>query len=165
MFKIGCRTFIERQRTSPVMFNVAHVLKPGMLEALAEGFKDLNPKPLGGEPKELIGAGKKIYEEGVPDAKIAPCATCHGPEAKGAGGFPRLAGQLHDYTSRKLTNWDKERGQDRAKPDASPIMEPIAHGLTGAADRRGLGLSRLAGIARPRFRSSILARATNPAFP
>ena len=52
------------------------------------------------------------------------------PEAKGAGGFPRLAGQLHDYTSRKLTNWDKERGQDRAKPDASPIMEPIAHGLT-----------------------------------
>jgi cytochrome c553 len=124
------QAFIERQRTSPVMFNVAHVLKPGMLEALAEGFKDLNPKPLGGEPKELIGAGKKIYEEGVPDAKIAPCATCHGPEAKGAGGFPRLAGQLQDYTSRKLTSWDKERGQDRAKPDASPIMEPIAHGLT-----------------------------------
>jgi cytochrome c553 len=29
-----------------------------------------------------------------------------------------------------LTNWDKERGQNPAKPDESAIMEPIAHNLT-----------------------------------
>jgi cytochrome c553 len=40
------------------------------------------------------------------------------------------AGQLHDYIFRKLVNWSKERGQDRAKPDTSAIMEPIAHSLT-----------------------------------
>jgi cytochrome c553 len=124
------QAFIERRRTNPVMFNVAHVLSPSMLTALAAHFKDLDPKPLGGAQKELVAAGKKIYEEGISSAEVPPCATCHGPEAKGADTFPRLAGQLHDYIFRKLTNWDKERGQDPAKPDSSAIMQPIAHNLT-----------------------------------
>jgi cytochrome c553 len=124
------RAFIERRRTNPVMFNVAHVLNPAMVTALATHFKDLNPKPLGGAPKELVAAGKKIYEEGLPEANVPPCASCHGPEAKGDGAFPRLAGQLHDYIFKKLVNWSKERGQDPAKPDTSALMEPIAHGLT-----------------------------------
>ena len=126
------RAFIERRRTNPIMFNVAHVLSPSMLTALSAHFKDLNPKPLGGAPKELVAAGKKIYEEGVSSAEVPPCASCHGPEAKGADAFPRLAGQLHDYIFRKLTNWDKERGQDKANPDNSAIMGPIAHNLNEA---------------------------------
>jgi|ERR1019366_10293200 cytochrome c553 len=101
-----------------------------MLTALATSFHDLNPKPLGGGPKELVSTGKKIYEEGIPSADVPPCASCHGPEAKGDGEFPRLAGQLHDYIFNKLTNWSKERGQDPQKPDASAIMQPIAHSLT-----------------------------------
>src|SRR6202790_2026453 len=39
------QAFIERRRTNPVMFNVAHVLSPSMLTALAAHFRDLNPKP------------------------------------------------------------------------------------------------------------------------
>ena len=124
------RAFIERRRTNPVMFNVAHVLSPSMITALAAHFKDLNPQPLGGAPRELVAAGKTIYEEGLPEAKIPPCSSCHGPEAKGDGAFPRLAGQLNDYIIKQLVNWNKERGQDPAKPDTSAIMEPIAHGLT-----------------------------------
>jgi cytochrome c553 len=126
------QAFIERRRTNPVMFNVAHVLSPSMLTALGAHFKDLNPKPLGGAPKELVAAGKKIYEDGVPSAEVPACASCHGPDAKGADAFPRLAGQLHDYVGKKLLNWSKERGQDPAKPDNSAIMEPIAHNLTEA---------------------------------
>ena len=122
--------FIERRRTNPIMNNVAHVLSPNMIMALATHFKDLNPKPLGGAPQELVATGKKIYQEGVPGTDIPACASCHGPEAKGDGAFPRLAGQLHDYILRKLVNWSKERGQDPANPDTSAIMEPIAHGLT-----------------------------------
>jgi cytochrome c553 len=126
------QAFIDRRRTNPVMFNVAHVLSPSMLKGLAEHFKDLNPKPLGGAPKEIVAEGKKIYDEGIPKTEVPPCASCHGPDAKGADAFPRLAGQLHDYMFRKLTNWDKERGQDKAKPDTSAIMGPIAHNLTEA---------------------------------
>jgi cytochrome c553 len=122
--------FIERRRQNPVMFNVAHVLNPAMVKGLAAYFGSLNPKPLGGAPKELVAAGKKIYEEGVPTSDVPPCASCHGPEAKGEGVFPRLAGQLHDYIMRKLVNWDNERGQDLKNPDTSAIMEPIAHSLT-----------------------------------
>ncbi len=124
--------FIERRRTNPVMFNVAHVLSPPMLTALSTYFQELNPKPLGGGPKEFAAAGKKIYEEGVPSTEVPPCASCHGPDAKGADAFPRLAGQLNDYIFRKLTNWDKERGQVKDKPDTSAIMGPIAHNLTEA---------------------------------
>jgi len=123
------RAFIERRRTNPIMFNVAHVLDSAMLDALAAHFKDLNPKPLGGAPAALVSGGQKIYQDGIPEKDIPACASCHGPEAKGDGAFPRLAGQLHDYIFKKLTNWSKERGQDPANPDPSAIMEPIAHGL------------------------------------
>jgi cytochrome c553 len=122
--------FIERRRNNPVMFNVAHVLSPQMEKALADQFRDLNPKPLGGAPRENVAEGKRIYQEGVEKSDIPPCASCHGDDAKGRDAFPRLAGQLHDYIYRKLTNWDKERGQDKAKPDNSAIMGPIAHNLS-----------------------------------
>jgi cytochrome c553 len=107
------------------MFNVGHVLSPAMITALATNFHDLNPKPLGNAPKELVAAGKKIYEEGVPSANVLACATCHGKEAKGDGQFPRLAGQLYAYVTLQLTNWSKERGET-----TSDIMAPIARGLT-----------------------------------
>jgi cytochrome c553 len=103
-----------------------------MVAALAARFKSFDPPPLGGAPKELVDKGKKIFAEGVPSADVPPCASCHGDDAMGNGAFPRLAGQLSDYVSSKLTNWDKERGQDPKNPDNSAIMEPIAHGLNEA---------------------------------
>lgn len=124
------RAFIERRRTNPVMFNVAHVLSPSMVTALAGYFKNLDPKPLGGAPRELAATGKRIYRDGIAGTDIPACASCHGEDAKGQGAFPRLAGQLHDYILNKLLDWSKERGQDPVRPDTSAIMEPIAHGLT-----------------------------------
>jgi cytochrome c553 len=126
--------FIEHRRTNNIMFNVAHVLSPEMLTALAKSFHELNPQPLGGASKELVAAGKKIFEEGV-SADVPPCGTCHGPEAKGNDDFPRLAGQLNDYIFDKLKNWSKERGQNPANPDTSAMMEPIAHGLSDSQIR------------------------------
>jgi cytochrome c553 len=124
------RAFIERRRTNNIMFNVAGALSPAMITAIASHFRELDSKPIGGAPKELITAGKKIYEEGVPDASVPACSSCHGPEAKGDAQFPRLAGQLNDYILKKLTNWSKERGQNPAAPDTSAIMQPIAQSLT-----------------------------------
>src|SRR5262249_61403189 len=90
----------------------------------------LNPKPLGGAPQDLVAAGKKLYEEGVPSASIQACSSCHGPDAKGTRAAPRLAGQLHEYTSKTLMSWSKERGRDPTNPDTSTVMEPIARTLT-----------------------------------
>ena len=124
------QAFVEHRRTNNIMFNVGHVLSRAMITALVATFRDLNPKPLGGAPRELVAEGRKIYDDGVPNAQVPACASCHGSDARGNGPFPRLAGQLFEYVSAKLANWDKERGQDPTKPDTSAIMEPIAHGLT-----------------------------------
>ena len=122
--------FIAGRRKNVVMFRVAHVLSPAMVKALSESFHALNPKPLGGAPKELAAEGKTIFQNGIPSADVPACASCHGADAKGNGQFPRLAGQLNDYILAKLTNWTKERGQDPNNPDTSAIMAPIAHQLT-----------------------------------
>jgi cytochrome c553 len=74
--------------------------------------------------------GKKIYEDGIPETNVPACMACHGAGAKGQEEIPRLAGQLNDYVLNKLVNWNKERGQDPAKPDISAIMLPTSHNLT-----------------------------------
>ena len=124
------QAFVERRRTNNIMFNVAHVLKPAMITAIATSFKNFNPKPLGGAPKRLVTAGKDIFENGVPNANVAACAACHGPEATGHGEIPRLAGQLDSYVVMELSTWTHERGQNPANPDTSAIMKPVAHSLT-----------------------------------
>ncbi|HZP78867.1 MAG TPA: c-type cytochrome [Pseudolabrys sp.] len=126
------QAFIERRRTNNIMFNVAHALQPSMIDGLVASFARLNPRPLSGGSKRLVDAGRTIFENGVPEANIAACAACHGPEAKGSGQIPRLAGQLPDYVASKLAHWSEERGQLRGKPDTSLIMEPVAHSLTKA---------------------------------
>jgi cytochrome c553 len=123
------RAFIERRRSNPVMQNVAHVLSPSMVTALAMHFKNLNPKPFGGAPRGSIATGKKIYEEGLPEANVPACSACHGNEGKGQNEIPRLAGQVYPYLVGQLTGWKQQRGQGTAV-DTSAIMAPTAHNLT-----------------------------------
>jgi cytochrome c553 len=124
--------FTERKRVNSVspaatnvMFNVGHDLSPAMIKALATNFNGLNPKPLGGGPKNNLDAGKKIFEEGVASANVPPCASCHGAKGEGNGPMPRLAGQLYPYVVKQLSNWSHERQEEN-----SDVMAPIAHGLT-----------------------------------
>jgi cytochrome c553 len=124
------RAFIERRRTNPIMANVAHGLTPSMFGALATHFHGLDPAPLGGAPRGQLGLGKHIFDEGLPESNVPACAACHGATAHGQDEIPRLAGQLHDYLTSKLTNWTRERGQDPSRPDISRIMGPTAHNLT-----------------------------------
>jgi cytochrome c553 len=123
------RAFVDRRRTNPVMANVAHVLSPAMVSALARHFRNLDPKPIGGAPRRAIGLGKQIFEEGLPESNVPACSACHGSDAKGQNEIPRLAGQLYEYTVGQLTGWAKVRGQGSAV-DTSAIMAPTAHNLT-----------------------------------
>lgn len=123
------RAFIDRSRPNPIMSNVAHVLPPEMIDAIASHFNHLNPRPIGGEPGGLVAAGKAIFENGAPQDNIAACAACHGPQATGSGEIPRLAGQLYPYVVKALSDFPKERGQNPAIHDPSFIMLPVAHSL------------------------------------
>ncbi len=124
------QAFIEHRRTNNIMFNVGHVMSPAMIEGLTANFKALDPKPLGGAPRNLGADGKEIFQNGIAVSNVPACASCHGTDAKGNGPFPRLAGQVYEYVVNKLKNWDKERGQDPKNPDTSAVMEPIAHNLS-----------------------------------
>jgi cytochrome c553 len=62
-----------------------------------------------------VAIGKKIYEEGVPEANIEPCAMCHGPDAKGQVTGPRLAGQLRKYTAELELKSDAKIERRRAR--------------------------------------------------
>ena len=59
------------------------------------------PKGVSGDPA-LVAKGKKLFQEGSPQRQIQACASCHGPEAKGNGVFPRLAGQHGQYLLKQL---------------------------------------------------------------
>jgi cytochrome c553 len=128
------RSFAERSRERDLFINMArvHGLSPDLRAALATHFHGLDPRPIGGGPRNLLGTGKRIYDEGIPEANIPACAACHGPDAKGQEAIPRLAGQLYAYTVKELTNWSRERGQGAAKDDTSAVMTPIAHALSPA---------------------------------
>jgi cytochrome c553 len=128
-FENQMRAFLEHRRASAVMSGVARSVSPSMVAALANHFRDLNPGPLGGAPRERLGLGRTIYEDGLPEANIPACSACHGPDAKGQDEIPRLAGQLFPYIVKELTNWSKERGQG-SQDDASAVMVPTAHNLT-----------------------------------
>jgi len=123
------RAFIERRRSNPIMRNVAHVLSPSMITALANHFHHLNPPPFGGGPRGSIATGKRIYEEGLPESNVPACSACHGADGKGQNEIPRLAGQLYPYMVGQLTGWREQRGQGTAV-DTSAIMAPTAHNLT-----------------------------------
>jgi cytochrome c553 len=125
------RAFIEHRRKNEIMANVAHVLSPSMVSALAHYFRDLNPPPLGGGgSSSAIATGKRIFDEGFPESNVPACSACHGQDAKGQDQIPRLAGQLPGYFYGKLTNWAVERGQNSSMPDSSAVMGPTAYNLT-----------------------------------
>ena len=123
------KAFIERRRTNPIMFNVAHVLSPSMISALANHFHHLNPPPFGGAPHGAVAQGKRIFEEGLPESNVPACSACHGTDAHGQNEIPRLAGQVYPYMVGQLAGWSKQRGQGTAV-DTSAIMAPTAHNLT-----------------------------------
>ena len=136
-FENQLHAFIDRRRENKFMYSVAHVLSPAMLPALAAHFKDLNPAPLGGAPKELIPTGKKIYEEGFPNADIPPCANCHGPGHHGAD-RPRLdraansGGRSLSQLSAIVPRWTTPANK-RLPREIEASLSPIMPGLDPAS--------------------------------
>jgi len=131
-FKNQLHAFVERSREKniDIVMSKVHGVNSDLSPILAAHFQHLDPNPIGGGPKRLVDAGRKIYEEGVPDANVPACSACHGPDGTGEGANPRLAGQLYPYIVKELVNWSKERGQNPGGEDTSAVMAPIAQSLS-----------------------------------
>ena len=124
--------FAEGRRDRGLFLNMAkiHGLSPATRMALAEHFRDAHPRPFGGTPRRFAAAGRRIYEDGVPEANIPACTACHGPEGQGQGPNPRLAGQLYPYLMSRLSRFPNESRRAAADTDPTATMARIAHNLT-----------------------------------
>jgi cytochrome c553 len=84
------------------MWGVSALLDDATIQGLAEYYAGLSPKPGHPGKPRLLATGKKLFEQGIPSRGIKACAGCHGDNAEGEAGFPRLAGQQAGYLTRQL---------------------------------------------------------------
>jgi cytochrome c553 len=93
------RAFAEHRRESDILaLSRVHALSAAMRSAVAHYFSTLNARPLGGGPAGLAETGRRLFEEGDPNANVPACAACHGPEATGHPGLRRLPRPGSDRT-------------------------------------------------------------------
>ena len=84
------------------MWGVSALLDDATIQGLAQYYAAQQPAAgRAGAPK-LVAAGRRIYEKGLPDRGVLACAGCHGNDAEGQAGFPRLAGQQAAYLEGQL---------------------------------------------------------------
>ena len=84
------------------MKGVARDLDEPTMQALGEYFSKQTPIAGRVAPYGDIAKGKALYLEGDADRGLIACQSCHGPEGKGQGPIPRLAGQHAVYVKLQL---------------------------------------------------------------
>jgi cytochrome c553 len=103
------RSFREHVRDNPFskqyMWGAAASLDPGTVRDLAAYFATIPPRPANDGDRALAATGRAIYMEGIPDANVAACYACHGPNAEGIRDIPRLGGLSRFYLKARLEQW------------------------------------------------------------
>ena len=103
------RSFREHIRDNPLsrqyMWGAAATVGPEAARDLAGYFASIEPKPANDGNSALAARGRAIYMEGIPEANIAACYACHGPNAEGIRDIPRLGGLGHYYLKARLEQW------------------------------------------------------------
>ena len=112
--------FKTGKRKSAAMADMAARLTPDEMVALGRYFEKQQVAPVPPRDKELAAAGQAIYHQGNPKTALPACATCHGPDARGAATLPRLAGQVAAYTRSRLRQFQQlEGGRDAVAAHAT----------------------------------------------
>lgn len=103
------RSFHEHTRDNPFskqyMWGAVAALGPHTARDLAIYFATIVPKPANDGDGNLVAKGRTIYLEGIPEANVVSCYACHGPNAEGVRGIPRLAGLAYFYLKGRLKQW------------------------------------------------------------
>lgn len=107
------------------MWGIAGNLDTKTIVSIADYYAGQPPAP--GRPGDpaTIASGKKLFETGLPDRGIPPCASCHGATADGVADFPRLAGQHAKYVVRQI---EYIQGLVRQAPVMHGIVKDLSPG-------------------------------------
>ena len=87
------------------MWGAAANLSHQAVHDLAAYYSTLSPRAANDGDRALAAEGWSIYQQGMPDANIVACVVCHGPNAEGVRGIPRLGGLAYSYLKRRLEQW------------------------------------------------------------
>ena len=98
-------------------------LGPNAAHDLAIYFATIAPKAANDGDSDLATRGRAIYLEGIPEANIAACYACHGPDAEGVRDIPRLGGLAYFYLKGRLEQW----GQGYHSAAGSPMPMAASH--------------------------------------
>jgi len=100
------RAFRAHQRADPpaqaYMWGMASQLDDMQIAHLAAYFAAQPVRVSTSPSSNPAGAGKAIYETGVPAQGIPACVSCHGDAAEGRSAYPRLRGQHPEYLLKQL---------------------------------------------------------------
>jgi cytochrome c553 len=102
-------SFKEHSRDNPLskqyMWGATANLSPQTAHDLAAYFSALPPQAANDGDRELVAAGRTIYEEGIAESNIVSCLVCHGPNGEGVREIPRLGGLSYSYLKKRLEQW------------------------------------------------------------
>lgn len=105
------RDFREHTRDNPFskqyMWGAVAAFGPQAARELADCFATIPPKPANDGDKDLAARGRAVYMDGIPEANIASCYACHGPNGEGLRDIPRLGGLAYNYLKARLEQWSQ----------------------------------------------------------
>ncbi len=115
----------DNPESKQYMWGAAQFVSPPRARYLAGYFSMMPARAANDGLREFTATGKRIYQDGIPEANIVACIACHGPNAQGAGEIPRLGGLAYTYLKRRLKEWGE--GYNAA---AKHPMPDVAHRLS-----------------------------------
>jgi cytochrome c553 len=91
------------ERENAVMSVMAAQLMEEEMRNVAAYLSQQARKPAVARNKDTAALGQKIYRGGIAEKSVAACAGCHSPNGAGIPAlYPRLQGQIADYTEAQL---------------------------------------------------------------
>jgi cytochrome c553 len=119
------KDFQSGRRKGTTMNDMAAGLTESDMADVAAYFAGQKAAPHAPTDADLAAVGRYLYARGNSFSGVAPCASCHGPDAHGTETLPRLAGQQASYLEGQLKQFNRrERTNDNA------VMHAIAIKLT-----------------------------------
>ena len=84
------------------MWGWAEALTDQDIEGIVAYYASQKPVPGIAGPENIMRKGQEIFETGIPSSNVPPCSSCHGLDAAGNAGAPRLASQHATYLTKQL---------------------------------------------------------------
>ena len=104
-------SFARHRRDNPFskmyMWYAAGNLNRETAHTLAIYLSSLHPKAASDGNMLLVGLGRTIFQQGLPESNIVACVACHGPKAQGVREIPRLGGLSYSYLQSRLEQWNE----------------------------------------------------------